>query len=185
MKTVQNLAVLGAPVLLCAYNELAAVSVKRFSDVAAAVRRTSDLLKEKGWVLVQLTDGEQVPEEAIRLGTQRGDQPTTYLVPAAVLAPKKPAPKKPTSAPTTTARGPKPEVSEAAVITVLVDKNPKRAGSRAAARFALYRPGMTVGIYLTKAHDLEQGLEARHWYRADIRWDLAHGHISVKEPGSN
>lgn len=37
-----------------------------------------------------------------------------------------------------------PRVSDDAVIKILVDANPKRAGSKAAERFALYKNGMTV-----------------------------------------
>jgi len=45
-------------------------------------------------------------------------------------------------------------------IKILVDENPKRAGSKSAARFDLYEDGMTVG----------EALDAGVW-PADIRYD--------------
>jgi hypothetical protein len=60
--------------------------------------------------------------------------------------------------------------TEAAVISVLVDKNPKRESSDAGQRFALYKNGMTVGAAL-----------AAGVLRADISWDTRHGFISIKE----
>ncbi len=57
------------------------------------------------------------------------------------------------------------------IITVLVTGNPKRAGSAAYERFALYRTGMTVGQFLATG-----GL------RVDITWDVNHGFIKL-DPG--
>jgi hypothetical protein len=56
--------------------------------------------------------------------------------------------------------------ADALRITMLVQENPKRGAS--AERFALYKDGMTV------AQALEAGVQ-----RADLRWDLAHGWISI------
>lgn len=53
-------------------------------------------------------------------------------------------------------------------ITILAKENPKRAGSTAAERFALYKNGMTVKAAL------EAGVKA-----ADLSWDAAKGHISI------
>jgi hypothetical protein len=64
-------------------------------------------------------------------------------------------------------------VSDDAVIKVLVDANPKRAGSKAFTRFEAYKNGMTV----KQARDA--GLTA-----ADISYDSKHNHISVTAPAA-
>jgi hypothetical protein len=70
-----------------------------------------------------------------------------------------------------------PKAPTEGVITLLVDKNPKVAGSASAKRFACYRNGMTVAEY-------GKAILAGGWPKAKIasglRWDLAHGFISVK-----
>ena len=58
-----------------------------------------------------------------------------------------------------------------AVIKVIVEKNPKRPGSAAHARFDLYKPGMTVAQFL-----LSGG------WRADLVWDAKQGFIEVQKP---
>lgn len=73
-------------------------------------------------------------------------------------------------------RGPAPEYADDDVITLNVayDKktrtyaNPKKPGSKAHARFALYSDGMTVGAFL-----------AAGGTREDLRWDSKHGHITT------
>lgn len=69
--------------------------------------------------------------------------------------------------------GTKVKYSDSAVITVLIDKNPKRG--TAAVRFNLYRTGMTVGEYI-----LAGGL------RTDVNWDSnpRNGWIRVEQPKS-
>lgn len=67
-------------------------------------------------------------------------------------------------------RGPRGTV-ETAVITVLVDANPKRAGSKAEAAFALYRTGMTVGEFCDLA-----GKDAT----PNLVYDTKHGFISIE-----
>jgi hypothetical protein len=67
-------------------------------------------------------------------------------------------------------RGPRGTV-EAAVITVLRDVNPKRAGSQAAADFDNYRTGMTVGEFV----DLV-GKRAT----PNLVYDAAHGFIAIE-----
>lgn len=47
-------------------------------------------------------------------------------------------------------RGRKPSVQDNAKITLLVKANPRREGTKAHKRFALYKTGMTVGDYLKK-----------------------------------
>lgn len=53
-------------------------------------------------------------------------------------------------------------------VRLLVASNPKRIGSASRARFALYRPGMTV------AQAISAGVRS-----ADVRWDLAHQFIEL------
>jgi hypothetical protein len=67
-------------------------------------------------------------------------------------------------------RGPR-GVAESAVITVLADTNPKREGSKAAATFALYATGMTVGEFCDLA-----GKEAT----PNLVYDSKHGFISIE-----
>jgi hypothetical protein len=58
---------------------------------------------------------------------------------------------------------------ETAKIKILVDENPKRPGSKGAARFDQYRNGMTV------AAALEAGITAK-----DLVWDVDHKFVSIK-----
>jgi hypothetical protein len=60
---------------------------------------------------------------------------------------------------------------DAAVIKVLVS-NPKREGSKAHARFALYRTGMTVAEYRAAVGDATNA-------RADLAWDVRHKFITI------
>lgn len=60
------------------------------------------------------------------------------------------------------------------VITLLVSENPKKEGSAARERFALYRSGMSVGDFL------EAGGR-----RGDIRWDVRHKFIRLDSPPSS
>lgn len=66
------------------------------------------------------------------------------------------------------ARGRAAQYADTAVVTVLVDKNPKRPGSGAHDRFAAYKTGMTV------AEVVAAGVR-----RDDINWDVKHGFVSV------
>lgn len=59
-------------------------------------------------------------------------------------------------------------IKKTAIITVLAKENPKRAGSMAAARFDLYKTGMTVAEYL------EAGGRT-----GDLHYDAANDHIEV------
>ena len=58
--------------------------------------------------------------------------------------------------------------SDDAVILKVVDGNPKRKGSAAHARFALYVPSMTVGEFIRAG-----GLIS------DIYWDISRAYIVV------
>lgn len=75
-----------------------------------------------------------------------------------------------TAAPVVRTRGPR-GVDESAVITVLHDGNPKRAGSKAHAAFATYATGMTVGEYCDA-----MGKDAT----PNLVYDTAHGFISIE-----
>lgn len=68
---------------------------------------------------------------------------------------------------------------EDAVITVLAEKNPKKAGSAAASIFEFYQSGKTVGDFFaaTAAHEFN-GKKRPATY-ADITYDVGHGYIKV------
>ena len=90
------------------------------------------------------------------------------------VAPKKGAVKKtaakPTPAVEVVEKVPRAlKIPNEAVITVLAEGNPKRAGSASYERFELYKDGMTVGEYI------EAGGK-----RADVQWDVDHEHISIE-----
>lgn len=57
-------------------------------------------------------------------------------------------------------------------ITILAAVNPKKAGTKANAIFALYRNGMTVAELKAAAGD--------NYATANILWDVRHGFISVE-----
>ena len=61
-------------------------------------------------------------------------------------------------------------------VKVLADKNPKKEGSKAAARFALYKTGQTVEAYLTACVAVG---ESRRNARNDITYDLSHKFIEL------
>jgi len=71
--------------------------------------------------------------------------------------------------------------SEDQVIEVLAPCNPKRARSKAHQIFALYRTGMTVGEFLDRAQALQPD-KPRFRQRADLCWNVDHGHIRVVNP---
>jgi len=58
-----------------------------------------------------------------------------------------------------------------ATITVVVEANPKREGSKGAERFDLYKTGMTVQAFKDAGGTM-----------ADVRWDREHGYIEVDVP---
>lgn len=60
------------------------------------------------------------------------------------------------------------------IIHLLVEKNPKRAGSKSYDRFECYREGMTVGQAI-----------AAGVTRGDIKWDQEHGHIELKDENTS
>lgn len=66
------------------------------------------------------------------------------------------------------ARGRRSAFNADAKIKVLAKENPKREGSRAHERFALYKDGMTVGAFLEKGGSL-----------GDLRYDTKHGFVQI------
>lgn len=86
----------------------------------------------------------------------------------------------PAQAPRT--RGPR-GVPETAVLTVLAETNPKRANSKAAAVFALYTTGITIGELLDTAAKTE-GVDA-NYVTPCLVYDAKHGFISIEgyDPG--
>jgi hypothetical protein len=65
------------------------------------------------------------------------------------------------------ARG--PNIDKNTVIRINVDGNPKREGTLAYARFALYEDGMTVAEYV-----------AAGGRSSDVHYDSAHGDITLE-----
>jgi uncharacterized protein with ParB-like and HNH nuclease domain len=62
-------------------------------------------------------------------------------------------------------------------ITLLVDQNPKKPGSASYDRFQLYRNGQTITEYRAACESAGHTIKNA---RADLRWDLEHGFISVE-----
>lgn len=68
---------------------------------------------------------------------------------------------------------------EDAVITVLAEKNPKKAGSAAAAIFEFYKSGQTVGDFFAATSTFSFKDKKRPGTYADITYDVGHGYIKV------
>lgn len=69
-------------------------------------------------------------------------------------------------------RGRTPSLTGNEVITLLVDKNPKRAGSASSARFDKYRDQMTVDQYGAAVRDRPKAIR-------DVQWDVKAGFIKL------
>ena len=82
--------------------------------------------------------------------------------------------KAPTKAPT---KKRNPHLADGAVITLLKKENPRRPGSAAYNRFALYRDGMTVAEYL--AAGKKAGLKTR---RSNVTTDAKRKNIALEMP---
>jgi hypothetical protein len=76
-----------------------------------------------------------------------------------------------------------PAIAIAKPIFVLASANPKKPGSRSAARFALYATNKTVTEYVAACVALGQP-NARRNATADIAWDLKHGFIAHTAPAA-
>lgn len=99
---------------------------------------------------------------------------------AAKTAPAAPAKKtvakeEPAEAPAAKMRGPR-GVTEDAVITLNVEGNPKREGSKAFQAFSHYEDGMTVGAYCDAMEASGLGKEAT----PNLVYDAAHGFIAIE-----
>lgn len=79
------------------------------------------------------------------------------------------------AAPTPRTRGPR-GTTEEAVISVKVETNPKRDGSKAFQAFSHYEDGMTVGAYCDAMEASGLGKEAT----PNLVYDAAHGFISIE-----
>lgn len=95
-------------------------------------------------------------------------------VAAAVETPKVEAPTAEAAA-VPRSRGPR-GTTEDAVITVLVDGNPKREGSKAHAVFSHYENGMTIGAFADSLAAADLGKEAT----PNLVYDSKHGNISIE-----
>lgn len=89
----------------------------------------------------------------------------------------KPKVTKPVAKPATPVKAAKGKMSPVAVITVLVDSFPHRAGSQAEAKSALLKTGMTVAEYQAAGAGL--GLKG-NWHLAHIKYCINYNFISVK-----
>lgn len=67
-------------------------------------------------------------------------------------------------------RGPRPVLRDDRIIRLLVDKNPKKVTSKAHAKFALYRDGMTVSEYREAGGTADE-----------IKWDAERSFIRVED----
>lgn len=65
------------------------------------------------------------------------------------------------------------------IIHVLATTNPKRAGSKSAATWPVYKQGQTVAQY-AEAH---AKAKAHYTPNACLTWDTKHGFIAVLPPG--
>lgn len=95
--------------------------------------------------------------------------PASPKPPTPAKAPKEPKPPKEPKAPRTSAL--KKAYPDNGVITLLVEGNPKRAGTASFDRFAQYKTGMTI----------KQAVDAGVIYN-DFSWDVGHNFIRVDIP---
>lgn len=110
----------------------------------------------------------EVDECRSRRGLTQDTTPEPKAASSKTRAPKAVKQPKPAKAPLKNNRASNTHFALDMVITLLVDKNPKREGSTGHAHFALYFSGQTVG------QALASGIT-----RADLLWDTNHSFISV------
>lgn len=147
-----NLGSLSALQLLEIYNMISPRSVKKFSDRATAAKRVETLLEQQKKAL--WTERDEGCIQDLDFGS---------LFPADY----RPAGKGHT------------DLTDDLKITVLVE-NPKRKGSMANKRFALYKTGMTIGEYKVACVKLEgETAKPPFKYLMDPRWDVPRGFISI------
>lgn len=132
----------------------------RASQDAEAIRQatTKDADEARAAVVQTLPSARKA---ALEFGTE----PEAKVKPAKAKAPK---------AEGSTSRS---KINPASIIATVVE-NPKKAGSRSHARFALYRAGATVQDFIDAC--VAAGFPAKE-ANADISWDRRKGFITIKE----
>lgn len=143
-------------------NDKPNAKVKPAKEPKGAVDRPKAAAAEKRKPFVPTTPEELKDIERAAKAKEEGKKGAAAKEAAKTKAAKKPAAEK--AAPV----GRKSRVDGDAKITVLVKENPKREGSGAYERFALYKTGMTV------AKALEVGVTA-----ADLAYDSKHEYIRL------
>ena len=145
--------IFSGPVLVTIFNRIAdGCGVRRFESLAYARERVfSEIVRRFGSVPYTVPTPAPEPEAV----------PVAPTKEKTVMAKAK----------TTGTLGRKPNVSKDAMITVLAPKNPKREGTNAFDRFALYRSGMKVSTFLEKGGS-----------RIDLAYDTAKEYIRIDEP---
>lgn len=207
MTTTVNLADLTLGQLLSVYNQLSEKPLKKFGQHSIAEARVAPLLAagklaittqpplkgeftlvEGGLYLCDMTKAKPAAKvEPKHPLVQQFAKAMKAATPAKPATPKKPAAKKPTkakAAPQTAAT----RYADDMVIMVLAEANPKKAGSMAAGRFALYTSGMTVAEYRDAVvkHDEALGLSRKQGMldsRNDLAFDSERAYIAVATKG--
>lgn len=148
-------------------------------------------LQPNRWRELKMTDHAAVDEFAPPAVESGGPVESTDLTPPTEAKPKRQRkPKKEAAAEGAPVKeaSPKPASSrsnlskmypEDAVITVLAEKNPKKAGSAAAAIFEFYQTGKTVGDFFAATAEFHFKDKKRPGTYADITYDVGHGYIKV------
>lgn len=131
------------------YNNVAEHPIKKFADRATAEKRTLAALAAAGKQLVD--DGQGGWKIAEIKAAAAKSEPGRVSV----------------------------AFPEGFVITVNVKDNPKKAGTAAAARFALYKTGMTVGEYRAAVKAAFPGFDCLR----DVRFDTEREYVTVAKKG--
>ncbi len=186
--------------LLAAYNAISGQNIARFADRKTAERRVSALFETNRGAIEQLLAPASAPvaeptktveapavvaeDEALdvpaflKKGRAANIAAIAEVLPEPVKAPKavKPAKARKPRAEKAEAPAKRARIEEEAVIVTVI-ANPKREGSRAHARFALYREGQTVKEFMDAC--VAAGFPAAE-AKTDISWDRRHGFIKVE-----
>ena len=154
-------------------------AAKRFTKVAteAGIDAAAILAATDYAAALAALEAARAPKAAPVEAASKSRRATLDLLEAVAPAPEKVKPIRAKKV-----RAPKPEgsstrtrVADEAVIAEVV-ANPKKEGSRAYARFALYRAGQTVGQFVAAC--VAAGFAERE-ARADISWDRRHDFIKL------
>lgn len=186
--TTVNLADLTLGQLLSVYNQLSEKPLKKFGQHSIAEARVAPLLAAGK---LALTADKPAVEHAV-IACEPALYLSSMVKPAkAKAAPKAKTPAKPAKAKAAPKAAPQTAATRYAddmVITVLAEANPKKAGSMAAGRFALYVSGMTVAEYRDAVvkHDEALGLSRKQGMldsRNDLAFDSERAYIAVATKG--